>query len=355
MTSAITPMHQDPIIDVLLREIAATGHDPAHQQLAVIDDQSGLLTEVMRNTRPASLRATSDIGFDMQVTEAVDLPNLVTADTTLTVGYLPKSLAELDEIAATVASGAPNATLMLAAREKHLVRSMNDVLARHFAAVRGSRGARKSRVLVATKARAEAESKYPLYRVDSELDLAVCAHGAVFAGNELDIGTRALLDALRALPGGRLPSERRNQAVARAVDLGCGSGILATVLARSYPEAEVIATDRSWAACASAAATALANGCTNVRVERADAGATIARNTVDLVLCNPPFHEGRDVDNGMANAMFRSAGRMLRSGGECITVFNSHLRHRVFLERFIGPTEELARTAKFTVTRSVVS
>lgn len=352
MTSAITPMHQDPIIDVLFREIAATGHDPAHQQLAVIDDQSGLLTEVMRNTRPASLRATSDIGFDKQVTEAVDLPNLVTADTTLTVGYLPKSLAELDEIAATVASKAPNATLMLAAREKHLVRSMNDVLARHFEKVRASRGARKSRVLVATTPRAQAKSDYPLHRIDQELNMTVCAHGAVFAGNTLDIGTRALLETLAALPGGRLQHPELPTAPKCAVDLGCGSGILAAVLARSYPDADVIATDRSWSACASATATATANDLANVRVLRADAGHGIDDGSVDLVLCNPPFHEGRDVDNGMSNSMFAAAGRMLRPGGICITVFNSHLRHRKYLEHYIGETTQLARNDKFTVTIS---
>ena len=41
-----------------------------------------------------------------------------------------------------------------------------------------------------------------------------------------------------------------------AVDLGCGTGVLATWLAREHPHARVIATDQSAAAVASAAATA---------------------------------------------------------------------------------------------------
>jgi 16S rRNA (guanine1207-N2)-methyltransferase len=70
----------------------------------------------------------------------------------------------------------------------------------------------------------------------------------------------------------------------------------------------------------------------------------------DLVLLNPPFHEGRDIEKGMANELFRAARRVLRPGGTLVTVFNSHLRHREHLERIVGRTRQLARTNKFTVT-----
>ena len=48
-----------------------------------------------------------------------------------------------------------------------------------------------------------------------------------------------------------------------------------------------------------------------------------------------------------------AAGRLVRPGGEVWTVFNSHLDHRRALAAEVGPTEQVRRTPKFTVTRSV--
>ena len=53
-----------------------------------------------------------------------------------------------------------------------------------------------------------------------------------------------------------------------------------------------------------------------------------------------------------ARAIFEGAARVLRPGGELWTVFNSHLGHRAVLERVVGPTRQVHRTSKFTVTAS---
>ncbi len=45
-----------------------------------------------------------------------------------------------------------------------------------------------------------------------------------------------------------------------AIDLGCGTGVLAAALAAVRPELQVIASDQSAAAVASARATMVANG-----------------------------------------------------------------------------------------------
>jgi 16S rRNA (guanine1207-N2)-methyltransferase len=51
--------------------------------------------------------------------------------------------------------------------------------------------------------------------------------------------------------------------------------------------------------------------------------------------------------------MFADAARVLRAGGELWTVWNSALRYRPALERLVGPTRQISRNAKFTVTASV--
>lgn len=257
---------------------------------------------------------------------------------------LPRSLDELDEIADAIARyAAPDVVVYAGGRNKHITPAMNDVLRRSFANVRATLGRQKSRVLVADTPRVLAASPFPRTEHLDELGVDVVAHGAVFAGPKLDIGTRFLL--------GFLPRMRHADT---AVDLGCGSGILAVRLAQGQPSVQVIASDQSAAAVASAAATAEVNGVADrVRVLRDDAVASLPGASIDLVVCNPPFHVGAAVHTGGAGKMFAAAGRILRPTGELWTVYNTHLGYKDTLQRAVGPTEVVGRNAKFTVTRSV--
>ncbi|GAB3164649.1 hypothetical protein GCM10027059_21100 [Myceligenerans halotolerans] len=339
---------------------------------------------------------------------------------------LPKSLAELAEIAERVARHAADDVVLYAGgRVKHMTHAMNDVLGACFSEVTPSLARRKSRLLVARGPRPGVRERpltYPAREVLPDVPgftgpVTVVTHGGVFAGGTLDGGTRFLLeqaggwpasgssptlDGWAPSPGGRSSSGSRRSpsgggpmaddggagAASRsvsvapreedprslsassenaagrddgrgphvparklAVDLGCGSGILAIALAlRGF---QVVATDRSAAAVASTDATAAANGVGPlVRTVRDDAGASLPDECADLVLINPPFHDRAAVSTDAAHRMFATAGRTLRPGGELWTVFNSALRYRPALERAVGPTEQIARDRRFTVTRS---
>lgn len=257
----------------------------------------------------------------------------------------PKSIDALREIAELVARHAgDDVTVYVGGRVKHLTRAVNDVLAESFEQVRASLAAQKSRLIIGSaKLPVTAEPSFPRRRLDPETGLWVCTFGMAFAGLKLDLGTRRLLlqlDRLPADPG-------------TAVDLGCGTGILAASMARARPALSVIATDQSAAAVASAAETMRANGLQDrVSTLRDDAMSTLADGSVDVILCNPPFHLGNSVHTGAALKMFRAAGRVLRPGGQLWTVFNSHLAHQPALERYVGATRVADRDPKFTVTVS---
>ncbi|GAA4031725.1 class I SAM-dependent methyltransferase [Arthrobacter methylotrophus] len=263
----------------------------------------------------------------------------------LVIMQLPKALAELEEIADAVARfAAPGAVLLAGGRVKHMSLGMNAVLERNFESVQPQLAQRKSRALLATGPKRPAGPEtFPVAEQNTELGITVCAHGAAFSGTKLDIGTRFLLGFL-----GRIPHARH------AIDLGCGTGILATIYARNRPDARVTATDQSAAAVASAKATAAANGLGGrVMVVQDDAMSTFEPGSADLILLNPPFHLGASIHAGAATKMFEAAARVLASGGELWTVYNSHLQYRPGLERLIGPTTEIGRNPKFTVTRSI--
>ena len=95
-----------------------------------------------------------------------------------------------------------------------------------------------------------------------------------------------------------------------------------------------------------------ANGL-DVRVTRDGALAAEPAASADLVLLNPPFHSGAAVHTGISTKLFAATARVLRPGGELWTVYNSHLGCRASLERIVGPTRQVSRGPKFTVTVSV--
>ncbi|MET3565377.1 16S rRNA (guanine1207-N2)-methyltransferase [Leifsonia sp. 563] len=260
---------------------------------------------------------------------------------------LPRSLDALQEIATLIAEHARADVVVYAGGMlKHMTTAMNDVLGEVFGSVEASLARQKARVLTVRDphpAAATVLDRWPERARDTATGLWVCAHGAAFAGTSIDIGTRFLLGVLDAA----VPEART------AIDLGCGTGVIASALAVARPALRVIATDQSAAAVASAAATATANGVAErVTVVRDDGLSSQPDASADLVVLNPPFHIGGAVHTGIAHRLFADAGRVLAPGGELWTVWNSHLGYRAALERAVGPTRQIARNPKFTVTAS---
>src|SRR5680860_279770 len=102
---------------------------------------------------------------------------------------LPRSLAELDELAGAIARyAAPDVIVFAGGRIKHMAVGMNEVLRRHFGALNVSPARQKSRVLIASAPVAEGGSDWPHSELHADLGLTIRAHGAAFAGTTVDIG-----------------------------------------------------------------------------------------------------------------------------------------------------------------------
>jgi 16S rRNA (guanine1207-N2)-methyltransferase len=263
---------------------------------------------------------------------------------------LPRSLEQLDQWAALIAAYAADDVWVLAGgRVKHMTHSMNEVLGRYFDIVQASLAEQKSRVLRASVPRREqaleALAKYPLTKFHPQQDLTVCAHGGVFAGINIDIGTRAMLEVLDQIP---VSSGQR------VIDFGCGTGVLAAMLARLHPNATIIASDQSAAAVASAEATLEANNLADrVAVVRDDGLSLQRSSSADVIVFNPPFHSGAAVHADTSVRLFNEAARVLKPGGELWIVANRHLGYKASLRTLVGETTEVHHTPKFTVTRSI--
>lgn len=268
------------------------------------------------------------------------LADVVSEDARLILLRLPRSLDRLDAIARSVARAAhPDAVLLAGNMVKHMTPAQNDVLRRSWQRVDVSLARQKARLLTGRGPQRVAPAE-PAVGEAPEHGLIIVAHAGVFGGASLDIGTRALLEVADQWP-----------AYKTAIDLACGTGALAVALARRRPGARVVATDVSSIAVESARRTAEAN---DVAIETVqdDGLSSQQAGSADLIVLNPPFHVGAAVHTGIALRLFADAGRVLRPGGQLWTVWNSHLDYAPALERSVGPTREVSRGPKFTVTVS---
>ncbi|TFC84449.1 class I SAM-dependent methyltransferase [Cryobacterium sp. TMT3-29-2] len=347
---------------LILDEAAGVLAGAGAGEVVVIEDRYGALTlgaaalagargirvhqDALSGEMALSLNA-ADAGL-AETYRSLDLGEELLANARVVLMQLPRSLAALDEYADAIRRfAAPDVLVIAGGRIKHMTPAMNEVLRRHFGELRVSPARQKSRILraqapISTETQA-AVSTWPISVTYADLGLTVCAHGAAFAGATIDIGTRYLLEFVD-----RMTTDARS-----AIDLGCGTGVLAAALARRRPALRVIATDQSAAAVASAQGTMVANAIADrVTVVRDDALQSQEAASADLIVLNPPFHIGSSVHAGIALKLFEDAGRVLQPSGELWTVWNTHLGYRPALTRLVGPTHQVGRNAKFTVTVS---
>ncbi|WP_345618289.1 methyltransferase [Streptomyces ziwulingensis] len=267
---------------------------------------------------------------------------------------VPKSLALLEDQLARLAPSVHEGTVVVGTgMVKEIHTSTLALFERILGPTRTSLARKKARLIFCAPdpSLERTASPWPLaYRLPEGIGAAsghtVVNHAGIFCADRLDIGTRFFLKHLpQAAAGG---GERR------VVDLGCGNGVVGTAVALADPGAEVLFTDESFQAVASAAATYRASGAAG-RAEFlvGDGPAGVADGSVDLVLSNPPFHSHQATTDTTARQMFAGARRALRPGGELWVVGNRHLTYHVTLRRLFGNCRTVAGDPKFVVLRAV--
>lgn len=162
----------------------------------------------------------------------------------------------------------------------------------------------------------------------------------VYGWNKIDQGSAFLINHLQHL------WSTGTHAINSVLDLGCGYGYLSLALA-NHPIPQRVATDNNAAATACARANAR-EWELPITVIDADCGDAI-NDCFELVLCNPPFHTGFDVDSALHHRFLQAANNKLTKHGTAYFVVNSFLPLEKKATEHFKKINLLANNGKFKI------
>jgi 16S rRNA (guanine1207-N2)-methyltransferase len=167
--------------------------------------------------------------------------------------------------------------------------------------------------------------------------LDIFALPAVFSSAELDGGTKLLLSTFHKADGVK----------GKVLDLGCGAGVIGASLKQLFPKIKLTMSDIHAMAIESSKRTLAANQLDG-DVLASDVFSHID-GRFDLIVSNPPFHDGIDTAYRAVQELISSAKNHLNKGGELRIVANAFLPYPDLLDQAFGKHDVLAQTGKFKV------
>ena len=180
----------------------------------------------------------------------------------------------------------------------------------------------------------ELSSFWKSYQSPQLADVTVYALPGVFSAAELDGGTALLLSTLKNVSGDVL-------------DIGCGAGVIGSYIQKNYPKTKLVMTDIHAMALESAQRTLRENQLQGT-VLASDVFSHV-EGKFDLIISNPPFHDGIDTAYTAVKELIEQAKWHLKTGGELRIVANAFLPYADWLDQHFGGHEVLAKNNKFKV------
>lgn len=134
------------------------------------------------------------------------------------------------------------------------------------------------------------------------------------------------------------------------LDLGCGNGYLLAVVGLKVDGLKLFGSDDSRMAVSSTVQTLEKNGLRG-DIRHGHTTADFEEHTMDVILCNPPFHQGHSRHDQIAWDMFTSAKKVLKPDGVFYVVGNRNLGYHIQLGRLFRSVMVQASDSMYTVFR----
>lgn len=346
----------DAADEYLLNDVAPKMDAVESPRVLIINDSFGALAIALHALKPSSV--SDSFISQMATKENLALNQLAVGEVNLFNSLelpqgqfdfilikSPKTLAFLEDLLIRLQGALKLDTqVIVAGMVRNLVPSVWQMLERLIGKTVPSRAVKKARLIYASpdNTRGVSVNPYPVCYQLENTDYLICNHANVFSHQRLDIGSRFFLE--------HLPQSNEYQQV---VDLGCGNGVVGLIFAAKNPKAQLYFIDESFMAVASAEKNfkhAFADRSATFRT--GDALTGFEHDSVDLILCNPPFHQQNTIGNHIAMRMFKQAKSALRSGGELWVIGNRHLGYQLSLKKYFSKVELLASNAKFIIVKA---
>lgn len=180
---------------------------------------------------------------------------------------------------------------------------------------------------------------YPQLRQIQVDELSFYSKPGIFGWNKVDRGSELLVDILRSRADEFTTS-------GRMLDLGCGWGYL-TLATADLDFSERVATDNNITA-TTAAKRNFEEAELEVRTLTDDCGSQL-EDRFDLMLCNPPFHQGFSVSEELSKKFVKQTARLLKQKGAALFVVNQFVPLEKLAETNFSQVEMLAHKHGFKV------
>lgn len=325
--------------------------------VAIYHDRDGVLSTCLYNRertflsdnivhQQAALEHLLNVGHDgRSLPEIGNCLQPLAKGTDLVIMQIPKSTDLFESyLAGATALAGPGRKIAAVFQTRHFTPKLLEIAERYAGSVNQSRAYKKARLILLDDLK---PGKIPeeLYHQLGYKDRTYYQYYGVFSAKHIDYATQFLLDEwdashlLRGLP-----------APTTLLDIGSGCGVIADQLGQRYPEAKVLASDVSQGAIAS---TVQNNG--HITVHRSANLSFAAPQSLDLVVTNPPFHDGHRNSIEPTLALFREAKEKMSEKGHLVLVANRHLNYGIHLDRLFEEVIEVAENEKFVVYRCALS
>lgn len=319
--------------------------------LAIVDDAFGALTLALADFRPVTVADGAGLvtglelnsrANDLTAPPVADWRDPPTGPFQVIVLRIPRQLDYLDYLLRWVNQVLASDGLLIAAGMiKHIPDRSADLFRQRVQTHQVYPARKKARVIECGPGPVTLSGWDRLwlgYTVPST-ELSAMGLPAVFSRGRLDPGAAQIIPHVRRLAA-------TLSAGAAVLDLACGNGVLGMVARSANSSLRLTLVDISSQAIAS-------TGCNLRSVPDAELrhhdGIPEDAGQFDLILLNPPFHEGGTVGDHIALQLFAQSARHLKSGGRVLIVGNRHLGYHRSLRRHFADVRQVGTDPRFVV------
>ena len=321
--------------------------DLVHKRILIINDHFGALSCSLQNfdcttyTDSYVSNKAIELNGQGQITSLHFLKDIQGVFDYVLI-QIPKNMSYFEDLLCTLTHHLHDGSqIICGSMIKHMAPMSFELLNKYIGVTTTSLAQKKARLIFATFEKSPVASPYPqLIKLDG-FENPFMNHSNLFSREKLDIGTRFFLDHLPVGITGTI------------LDLGCANGVIGIKAQTLNPLAKMIFTDESSMAVESARANYQQFFGQPADFKWTNCYEGQPKNSIDCVLCNPPFHQNNTIGDFIAWQMFKDSYDSLKPKGVIRVIGNSHLGYQIKLKKIFGNSQIIATNSKFIICESI--